>query len=532
MRLGLGTSVLLILQLTRAGEYPPPIELGPTNQYGRELQRSMRLMTDSPVEKKRTVKVLLYGQSVTQEIWSTWLADYLRNRYPNANLIITNRAIGYEASLLWKPAGTDIPNFYPDLMIFHDYGLSADFEKMIELTRRRTTADILIQTDHVHQPEDLNESTDPTGVLTYQAWRNYVVLPEIAKKYGAELGDIRTYWKRYLVDYGFKTQDLLRDHVHPNYHGSYLMTELLKSYLREDRTFDSEEWGDAEKNYKIGQNIEWSDDILELDFVGNRVDIIPESPGLEAIRVHIDGKPPSHFPELYQFTRTDWYPHTYWLSILRVTSRRPLLDEGWVARILTFSTNNGLPFARFEVVGSKTGFDGEGNITEPFISNSGRVIIDPADWLSLHWAAASYPALRPLPPGHEIHWTSHFAGKDEFIPEVPDPHLESVITVAQGLANGPHRLRLTRWKPTPNLGIRIYNPLARKQPARVEPPKITSLAVEKDKLWIKTGDPGRYVLESSTDCVVWKALTSSIDEPEIAVTLEPGWRFFRVRAVD
>src|SRR5207245_2182500 len=103
-----------------ATDFRPPLDLGPTNQYGRHLQRSLRLMKSSPVGKKRTVRVLFYGQSIMQQAWTLWVTDFLRQQYPNANLVVTNLALGYTSEILSRPALADIPNFYPDLMIFHD----------------------------------------------------------------------------------------------------------------------------------------------------------------------------------------------------------------------------------------------------------------------------------------------------------------------------------------------------------------------------------------------------------------------------
>jgi hypothetical protein len=514
--------------------YPPPLDTGPVNQYGRYLQRSVRLMADSNPEKKRTVRVMFYGQSITLEVWSQWLGEALRTRFPNANLVITNLAIGYLSDVLRKPARIDIPNFYPDVMIFQDYGPEVYYEEMVALARRRTCADILVQNDHIHLAEDLTEPTDPAtpGGLPERAFRNYVILPGIASRYDCEFGDVRTYWKGYIANYHLETDELLRDHVHPNTRGSELMTELLEPHFRVDRVFPSDDWIDREKNYVVGQDVDWTDDLLRLEFTGNRIDIIAEESSSDPVQVWIDGRRPNEFPELYSFTRSDWYPEAAWLTILQIESARPLLEEQWTAKILTSITSNGIPFLTFAVSGSKTGFDGEGNITNRFVSNSRRVIIDPADWLMLYLAAANYPKLQPLPVGHEIHWSSVFNGKDEFTPIVSDPHLESAITIAQGLANGRHTLELRRAGPTSISSIRVYNPLARIEAANPIPLLLNRIGLTPEGVSFEVSAIGRYVIETSDDCASWGPLTGPLEQSAVTIPLESTRRFFRAREID
>ncbi len=530
MAFALGTIVRAFAEPT----FPPPLDFGPTNEYGRNLQRSVRLMSDSNPAKKRTVKIMLYGQSITQELWSYWIADDLRARFPNANLVITNLAVGYQSDTLRKLAQVDIPNFYPDVMIFQDYGPEVYYEEMVRIARRRTTADILVQNDHIHLAEDLIEPTDPAtpGGLSERALRNYVTLPNIAARYGAELGDVRTYWKRYIEEYQLQTSDLLRDHVHPNARGSFLMNELLKPHFRVDRSFPSDDWIDAEKNFVIGRDVEWTNDVLKLEFSGNRIDVIAEDSSPDPIQVWIDGRRPSEYPELYDFTRVDWYPLAFWVTILKIQAERPLLDELWTAKILTSTTNNGVPFLRFAVSGSKTGFDGEGNITERFVSNSRRVIIDPADWLMVYWAAAYYPILQPLPVGHDIHWRSQLNAQDEFVPQVSNPNLESAITIARGLANGRHTLEMRRHRPTPISTIRIYNPLARTQPANSVALRVTDVTLNPLGINLQVSASGRYIVETSDDCIEWQPSTCPLNQPTIMLPIESALHFFRAREID
>ena len=99
--------------------YPPPT-FGDTSGWGRNIQRTMRLLATSTPQKRNTVRILFYGQSITEQPWWQAVADDLRARFPHANLVIENRALGgYASQLLVKTSETDLYPFYPDLLIFY-----------------------------------------------------------------------------------------------------------------------------------------------------------------------------------------------------------------------------------------------------------------------------------------------------------------------------------------------------------------------------------------------------------------------------
>ena len=97
----------------------PPAKFGDTSSWGRNIQRTMRLLATSTPQKRNTVRILFYGQSITEQNWWQAVADDLRRRFPHANLVIENRALGgFASQLLVKTAETDLYPFYPDLLIF------------------------------------------------------------------------------------------------------------------------------------------------------------------------------------------------------------------------------------------------------------------------------------------------------------------------------------------------------------------------------------------------------------------------------
>ena len=48
------------------------------------------------------------------------VVEDLRRRFPHANLVVENRALGgFASQMLVKTAETDLYSFQPDLLIFH-----------------------------------------------------------------------------------------------------------------------------------------------------------------------------------------------------------------------------------------------------------------------------------------------------------------------------------------------------------------------------------------------------------------------------
>src|SRR3954469_17586099 len=179
--LGFASAFLLLTALgCGAASFAPPKDVGDAGELGRGIQRTLRLLATSTPAHRNTVKVLFYGQSITEQRWSQQVADYLKRQFPNANLIIENRAIGgFASQLLVKTAETDLYPFYPDLLIFHVYGSHLEYENIIRRVRERTTAEILIQTDHITKDDQLGEETDPSKLTpkSWDAFMNHSFLP-------------------------------------------------------------------------------------------------------------------------------------------------------------------------------------------------------------------------------------------------------------------------------------------------------------------------------------------------------------------
>jgi len=424
----------------------PTKQLG-NAQDGAGLRRTMTLLETSTPQHRNTVKILFYGQSITKQAYWMLVIAELRARYPNADIVGVNRSIGgFAAPVLRRTLENNVFPFYPDLIVFHDYGAEEDYEWIVREFRQRTTAEIALQTDHVAigQKDDWHDR------------HSYEWLRDLGGKYGCEWMEIRKPWKDYLEQNGLTAKDLLRDNVHLNEAGEALMAKLLLTHFRKapGPVDDS-----LVRTYVVGKDWEWKDGRIELPFEGNRIEAIAAAseyqPYSRAL-FRIDGKKPSEFPEMYAFTRMSDTVGPDWPLAIRVTSERPLLVEDWFLKIL--ETDAASKVFRFEVRGAATGIDGVGVSTERFVSKSGRVVIERQDW----WASRAFDYSRkPMPVGYEAYWKAVALHADEWVqPRIDDLTREHVTVIASGLGNGKHKLEIVSGTATtPQIAaIRVYRP--------------------------------------------------------------------------
>jgi len=424
----------------RAATYPAPPAWRPDPEQRQHLRRSLSLLEGSTAADRKTVRILFYGQSITQQAWWKEVERYLRATYTNANLVIENRAIGgHSSQLLVKTAEADLYPFQPDLLIFHVYGSHIEYENLIRRVRERTCADILLQTDHLTSDASLTEETDPAKLspAKWDPWMNHVFLPSTAAKYGACRADIHELWKEYLGKHALKAADLLRDGVHLNAQGEWLMAELLKAYLAPLPPEGAYDPMDDARVRTVHQPFAAGTASARIEFTGNRVDLVFKADTRGSLSVLVDGKQPSTIPELYSHTRVSAFPMSDWPILLRVGSGSPRVAEDWALKIDTASADG--KSCHFRVTGSRTGEDGEGYSTNRFVSKSGRVVIEAEDW-NLAYSVAVFK--RSLPENQVAKWRTVLAGADQASPPAVASGTEAVVTLAQGLPIGRHVLEL------------------------------------------------------------------------------------------
>lgn len=120
-----GTIILvafIFLALPLRGQQYPLATVPDISGGGRFIQRTMHLLASSTPEKKNTVKILVYGQSISEQDWWLEVKRDIINRFPNAHIIMENKARGFSSSILVKTVEMDVNSFYPDLVFFHVYG--------------------------------------------------------------------------------------------------------------------------------------------------------------------------------------------------------------------------------------------------------------------------------------------------------------------------------------------------------------------------------------------------------------------------
>ena len=153
--------VPLIKKIAADTPFPPPAPIENKATFGARIQRTMGLLATSTPTDRRQVRILFYGQSITEQDWWKDVVKDLRQRFPNADLIWENRALGgFSAPILIRPSEHDLYPFYPDLLIFHVYGGGEDYEAIIANVRRRTASEILLHSDHIDWLQTGN-SDDP-----------------------------------------------------------------------------------------------------------------------------------------------------------------------------------------------------------------------------------------------------------------------------------------------------------------------------------------------------------------------------------
>ena len=452
-RLLLCLTALPLLAAEPAAKFPPLKSPGDTSTRGAALQRTMSLLNSSAIERRNEVRILFYGQSITEQVWWQAVAEDLKKRFPFARIVAENRAIGgHSSQLLIKTAEADLYPFRPDLVIFHVYGAHDKYEDIIRRIRERTTAEVLMQTDHMAAKDAMDEPTDAAQLKPdkWNPWMNYAFLPATAKKYGCELLPQRDLWKTYLRENKLEPRDLLKDDVHLNDHGNFLMAEIVKTALVKLKT----EPTDAAKSMVRDQTLtaaSWQDGRLTVAFEGNRVDgifggAVTGHDSSETV-ITIDGKPPGDFRQLYTFTRTVGFAGTSWPCLLRI-QRGPaqLQEEDWTITLANASDD--YQTFIFSLTGSKTGPDGIGSAGKKFVSKSGRIVIEPDDW-NLQFCRKALA--RRLSDGFQITWKSIPLWNTKLTGDGP---------LLQGLPNGQHTLVLTgpALQKAGLSALRIYRP--------------------------------------------------------------------------
>jgi hypothetical protein len=410
------------------------------------IQRTMARIAQSTPQKPATVRLMFYGQSITAQSWTKLVEQDLAQRFPSVKFAFHNAAIGgFTSPALIRTAEHDLYPWYPDLLVFHVYGPVDKYEEIIRNVRARTTAEIVLWTSHLSAKETLDKNPDADPRI--------VAIRAIAKKYDCLLIDVRKKWIAHLEEHNLQPPALLRDGVHLNDEGIKLMASFIAPELvpvpgltttpQAGTVTDIPLDSPAVPRGEAGN--------LTLPFVGNRLVAISGGAGPCAAEVLLDGEPMSGRPELWAVTRPSTGPKIWMPAIKQITFEKTPLAEEWALTCLPDSTPDAKR-VHFQVAGSQTGADGEGFSDARFVSHSGRVVIDPADW-HLAWSLG-YKKLQ-LPAGFQVKWKTYPLFTARYEP--PPAGTETVLV--QNCLNGSHRLTLKGSVAKLGIaGFRVYAP--------------------------------------------------------------------------
>lgn len=451
-------------------KYNEPVEIPPlphdslSYYYGSRIQRTMSLLETSTEENQNKVRILFYGQSIVAHLNSESIIKKLRKRYPNAIIEYENRAIGgFTAPSLVRTAVHDLYPYYPDLLIFHVYsGIEhGELERIIYNTRKYTTSEILIFNHHYAWEKDPTELVNRTHKDDIESdYCRY-----LAQKYGCELVDVRKDWGDYLKEHpNIHINNLMGNEVesdvHPNTKGNKLLEFLLLRHLRfnpiaydkenrgwfnEIRTYDMRRYFEESKDevHLSGNVINDESGIildsasLKMQFDGNRIELV--LPGniqgnFSYLDILIDGEKPSSYPNLYYSTRPSVaYGESVRPAIKKITLGKQPVVEKWKLTITKIDRQNELLF--FKLEGSETGLDGTGNNKKKFVSNSGRILIEPADFFIFDSESITK---KLTPVGFEVTWEI----RPNFSDRINFERKNDTYLVVQGLENNMHELTL------------------------------------------------------------------------------------------
>ncbi len=440
--------LLLAAAPLAAQSFFPIPEITDTARFAPYVARTaQRLQT--PPSPTDTVRVVVYGQSISMQDWWKDVKSYLEAQYPHTPLVVLNRAIGgFSAERLKLMVANDLVPLAPDLVLFHDYGNEADYETIIRTIRERTTAEVAVQTDHV-------------AVGQNEAWHdrhNGEWLPALCQKYNLALLDVRTAWKAYLQQNNLPASALLTDQVHLNDHGNYLMAGIIKRYLAALPGAARAAPSPIPVVYRAGNAYRVTQKKLRLPVEGNRVDLLWTPAGQEAgttsgsVTVRIDGQKPSARPEGYFYSRPARRPEGFFLThmgqLLAMQLAGAPQEEDWTLTVTEVDTARGQ--LRFTLRGSRTGEDGAGRSDSLFTSRSGRIVITPEGWFRRK-SPGDFRQFRWLAPGDTLGWQVKCMGKDVVTRSSPGP-----VTVVGGIPVGRHVLEL-EGQPLP-AEVRVYKP--------------------------------------------------------------------------
>ena len=216
------------------------------------------------------MRILVYGQSNSEQPWWKLVRGWLEAQYPRGHLVMEEHArggcsaqclIGREPWFLDSQTRNRVPEdvfaWKPDLIIFSVYGRHDDFETLVHgfksgcsafadhevaTARCRSSdgypdyrpAELLLQS---YYRDDDRPDPGPLPALPpipegrYDAWMATVWMPGVARKYDAVWQPLWEQWGDYLNAHHLRAADLLPDGENLTEAGNTLIARLVERFL-------------------------------------------------------------------------------------------------------------------------------------------------------------------------------------------------------------------------------------------------------------------------------------------------------------
>jgi hypothetical protein len=342
---------------------------------GQHLALTMHKL-EHGISPARPFLIWAIGSSYTNmlgngEFWQ----EEIPKRFPNAPSIEYKKMVGN--SCPWQYARGWLRHLVipdqPDLIITYTLGDPADLEKLILEIRQHTTADIIVPSIHWRESDAAE-----WGKSENSPQQNVEQVREICRKYQVEFIESRRDWGAYLTANQLPISALLKDAVHQSDYGAKIINSNILAHFRHPDAFS---YKPESRERRIPAPV-MHDGSMKLTFTGSRIDLISKkSAAGGSARVLIDGQPADQLDAfLMSYVLPDEKNHKEGKgSVPRdqaphaVTLGQKIIPQSW--KIVMTSEEGD-----YELKGSITGPDGQGNAFKPFTSKSGQILIEPELW--------------------------------------------------------------------------------------------------------------------------------------------------------
>lgn len=405
---------------------------------GQHLALTMHKL-DHGFTPDRSFRIWAIGSSYTNMLGNgePWQEE-MAKRFPNAPRIEYKKMVGN--SCPWQYARGWLRHLVlpdqPDLVITYTNGNAADLEKLIVEVRKNSTADIIVPSLHWRERDQ-----ELWGKSENAMDQDVAAVREVCRKYDVEFVESRRDWGAYLAANKLPIPSLLKDAVHQSDYGAKIINSNILAHLRRPEAFS---YKPESRERRITAPAA-KDGIIKLSFTGNRIDLIgKKSPTGGSVRVSIDGKPADKLDAfLMSYVQPDAKNHKEGKGAVprdqaphAVTLGQNVVPQSWTL-VMTSDTGD------YQLSGSVTGPDGQGNAFKPFTSISGQISIEPDLWRRAERNRT----------GDRFTWEVKRAGVAE-VSFQGTANETFVVRLAQSLSNQEHTLELT---PTGEVSIEAFD---------------------------------------------------------------------------